>query len=285
MNSAGARPQMGGFMTNPAINRIVKACRDEQSSTTASYAGVIAKTLFFLVITLVGVSACFIIHQIQMNSGAPMFTSDMGEKGVFLIQCTAREGLILLVATVATALLAIINVFARRIVAVTGTLYCLAEGYLLAFITGSLAPSYKWMGIVALLMTIVLVASLLFLYSRGAIAVSPKSRKVISATFITIIIGSVLLVLMSFIPGLNAIAAAVSTIMANPVVGIIFGIAFVVIACMFLVTDFDTVKQLVDYGMPKQYEWECAYGIAYTVLYLYIKILQLIIRIFGKKNN
>ena len=62
-------------------------------------------------------------------------------------------------------------------------------------------------------------------------------------------------------------------------------VVFVIIACLFLISDFDTVHKLVANQMPKKYEWSCAFGIAYTVLYLYLKILQLLIEIFGKNSK
>lgn len=84
------------------------------------------------------------------------------------------------------------------------------------------------------------------------------------------------------IPALSAITVSITNIMANPIVSTVFGIAFIVIACLFLLADFEAVHQIVENKLDKKYEWACAFGIAYTVLYLYIKILQILIQVFGK---
>ena len=135
------------------------------------------------------------------------------------------------------------------------------------------------------MLTIILVFTLLLLYCSKKIKISHKFKVIISAIFITLIIGSALTFILHFIPGLSHISQAISTIMNNPFISIGLSVFFVIVACLFLISDFDTIHDLVSNNMPKKYEWSCAFGVAYTVLYLYFKILQLLIEIFGKKSN
>lgn len=272
-----------GFMTNPVIKKLKKAAAEEQSSTTATYAGVVAKTIYFLILTAAGVALYYILQKMLGSSGATFIASD--EDGVFEIALTLQQAAVVGGAAVVVLVTAILSTFIQAIVPVTGTLYVLAEGYVLAFISDSLAEEYRWMSFTALLLTIVLVLTLLLLYCRKKVRVSQKFKMIISAVFITLIIGSALTFVLNFIPGLSGISQAVSRIMANPVISIGLSVFFVIVACLFLISDFDTIHELVANKLPKKYEWSCAFGVAYTVLYLYLKILQLLVEVFGKRSN
>lgn len=271
------------FMTNPVIKRLKNIATKEQTSTCATYAGVISKTVFFMILTAVGIVLYYSLKQTLSHSGAIIFSSDA--EGVMDVSLTMQAGMVLAGAAVIVIVTAILSTFIPSIVPVTGTLYVLAEGYILAFISDALKDEYRWMSFTALMLTIILVFTLLLLYCSNKIKISQKFKTVIYAVFITLIIGSALTFILHFIPGLNNISQAISTIMNNPVISIGLSVFFVIIACLFLISDFDTVHELVSHQMPKKYEWSCAFGIAYTVLYLYLKILQLLIEIFGKKSN
>lgn len=271
------------FMTNPVIRRLKNIADKEHSSTTATYAGVISKTIFFMIFTAVGIVLYYSLQKMLSGSGDILFTSDA--EGVFEISLTAQAAGFLAAASVIVVVTAILSTFIASIVPVTGTIYVLSEGYILAFISDALKAEYRWMSFTALMLTIILVFTLLLLYCSKKIKISQKFKTIISAIFITLIIGSALTFILHFIPGLNNISQAISTIMENPLISIGLSIFFVIIACLFLISDFDTVHELVSNQLPKKYEWSCAFGIAYTVLYLYLKILQLLIEIFGKKSN
>ena len=102
--------------------------------------------------------------------------------------------------------------------------------------------------------------------------------------FGSIIIGSIFLIVMHFIPGLNIVAMGIDGILANPVVSIISSIVFI-IAAIFLVADFDGIEECIERKMDKSYEWMAAFGLAYTIIYLYFKILNLLVQIFVRNSD
>ena len=275
-----------GLMTNPAIRRAISNAGEAGfTEERASYAGIIARTSFFLVLTIIGIFAYVIIHAISMRNGSAVIVNQMDVKGIMSITLTATDMIGLAVAAVLTIVFALVSIFAHSIVQVTGSIYCLAEGYLLSFITSSLAEGYRWIGVLALVMTIALVGVMLLLYSRQVIRVTARFRMVSTVTFLTVIIGGIVIFIMSLIPPLSGLVAGLAAVMANPVVSIIFSVVFIIIACMFLVSDFESIHTAVEAGMPKQSEWILAYGVAYTVLYLYIKILDLLLTIAGNNKK
>lgn len=116
------------------------------------------------------------------------------------------------------------------------------------------------------------------------IKVIAKFRKFMFILFGSIIIGSILLIVMHFIPGLNIVAMGIDGILANPVVSIISSIVFI-IAAIFLVADFNGIEECVERKMDKSYEWMAAFGLAYTIIYLYFKILNLLVQIFVRNSD
>lgn len=55
-----------------------------------------------------------------------------------------------------------------------------------------------------------------------------------------------------------------------------------------LMADFQTAENMVNRGVDKKFEWNVGFAIITTVVYVYINVLELIIRlmlIFGRHND
>ncbi|WP_301954544.1 Bax inhibitor-1/YccA family protein, partial [Ruminococcus sp.] len=59
---------------------------------------------------------------------------------------------------------------------------------------------------------------------------------------------------------------------------------FIIIAALFLISDFQIIRETVENQRPKEYEWSVSFGLAFTVIWLYFKVLDLLIRIYDAKN-
>ena len=62
----------------------------------------------------------------------------------------------------------------------------------------------------------------------------------------------------------------------------VFGI---VLATLFLISDFALIDECVKSGSPRSYEWYAAFGLAFTIIWLYLKILDLLMTFAGKNNS
>ena len=100
--------------------------------------------------------------------------------------------------------------------------------------------------------------------------------------FITVIAVSLFTFIGSFIPFTQPMIAALRQ---NFVLSIVFGVIFIIIAALFLICDFNTIDHVVNDRLPKKYEWQAAFGLSFTVLWLYLKVLDLIITIAGHNKN
>ena len=49
--------------------------------------------------------------------------------------------------------------------------------------------------------------------------------------------------------------------------------------------DFDTIERSVEQKLPKKYEWIVAFGLAYTIIYLFLKIFNLICKLTQKNSS
>ena len=51
-----------------------------------------------------------------------------------------------------------------------------------------------------------------------------------------------------------------------------------------LMCDFETIQMTVEQGLPAQYEWYASYGLIVGVIYLYLKILNLLAKIANNRK-
>ena len=58
--------------------------------------------------------------------------------------------------------------------------------------------------------------------------------------------------------------------------GLIVGALAVLLAAYSLIVDFDSIKRGVERGVPERYSWAAGFGIAVTLVWLYLEILRLL---------
>ena len=62
-------------------------------------------------------------------------------------------------------------------------------------------------------------------------------------------------------------------------IGIGFSVFVVIIAALNLVLDFDFIENGADAGAPKYMEWVGAFGLMVTLVWLYLEILHLLMKL------
>jgi uncharacterized YccA/Bax inhibitor family protein len=115
--------------------------------------------------------------------------------------------------------------------------------------------------------------ALLAAYTSGLVKATEKFKLgVMAATG-----GIALIYLISLV--FNLFGAQVPYIHDSGLIGIGFSLFVVVIAALNLVLDFDFIDTGVRQGAPKYMEWYAAFGLMVTLIWLYIEILRLLIKI------
>ena len=154
--------------------------------------------------------------------------------------------------------------------------------YMISFIVFTVIKGYEYLGLLALVITVAIVLTMGILYSAKIIKVTKKFRMVMLSLFVTMISVSIISFLGYLIPFTRPFVAS---ILGNFWISLGLTIISIIIASLFLITDFATIDHVVTNKLPAKYEWSAAFGLAFTVLWIYVKILDLLIQIVGHSKN
>lgn len=262
------------LMMNPMARKLEKVTeRDEQHCAT--YGGIIGKTFYFLIMTFVGVVLYFVVHNVFPPSTTdPIMVTDYAfsiqEIGIVLGVCLA-------------AILSPILMWAiRPLMAFFGTIYCLTQGFIVAYCCCVSGSEYTYAAWMAAGITVIVVVVMLLLYVKGIVKVTAKFKSIVTTLFIASVLSGIVLFICGLIPPLKPMYTFFTQ---NMVIGIVGGIVFIIIAALFLLVDFDCVQHTVENKLPKKYEWGAAMAVVFTIIWLYFKILNLILKISSAKNS
>lgn len=262
--------------SNPVMRRLEKV-NDVADADCVTYSGITIKTAFFLLMTVVGIFLQLILSK-QLATGQSFMIDYKG----FEVEMFTGETIALAVSVVLAIVFQLLAFFAKGSTPVTGALYCVTQGYFISFLVFKVLHGMEYIGALALALTLVIVLVMSILFTTGVIKVTKKFRMVMLTLFASVIGISLITLVCSFIPATSGI---VSSIMNNFWVSIGISVIYIIIAALFLISDFAVIQNAVDNQLPKKYEWQAAFGLAFTVLWIYLKVLQLLITIFGRGNN
>ena len=156
---------------------------------------------------------------------------------------------------------------------VTSPIYAICEGLFIGGFSSILEARFPGIVLQAVMLTFGTLAALLGAYKTGLIVASDKfKRGVIAAT------GGIMIVyVVTMILGLFHIN--VPFIYGGSAMSIGFSIVVVIIAALNLVIDFDFIEQGAECGAPKYLEWYAAFGLLVTLVWLYLEILRLLMKL------
>ena len=170
-------------------------------------------------------------------------------------------------------IVALFTIFRPKNSPYTAPAYAAIEGVALGAITMFAEVQFPGIGIQAIGLTFGILASLLFCYKSGIIKPTENFRLMIfSATM-----GIALLYLVSFI--MSFFGNSIGFIHSNGIYGIGFSLFVVAIASLNLVLDFDFIEEGSEVGLPKYMEWYGAFSLMVTLVWLYLEILRLLMKL------
>ncbi|WP_025721384.1 MULTISPECIES: Bax inhibitor-1/YccA family protein [Paenibacillus] len=155
--------------------------------------------------------------------------------------------------------------------------YAILSGFALGGVSAFM--EYEYPGIVAnaILLTVGILFLMLFMYTQRIIKVT---RGFIS--FVVLCTMAIFLVtLVDFI--LNFFGMNVPYIHETGWLGIGISVFIVIIAALNLLVDFNFIEEQADQGAPKYMEWYGAFALLVTLVWLYVRILDLLAK-FSKRD-
>lgn len=254
---------------NPMIRKISEV--RESSENVSTYGGIYTKFLYFLLMIVVGIAVTVVLNVTNVMGVDPVTHEVFGSRYVVMG---------ILASVVMFFLFPILAFVIKRTIPVLGALYCVGTGYLLGCVMMLDAEIRAYM-LLAMALTFSIVAMMGMLYFKGYIRIGNKFRAITYTSFSTLVLSSFLLGICHFIPSLKE---GVMILRNNPLLSIGASISGVIIATLFLLIDFETIRETVEGRLPKKYEWFAAFGLMFTVIWLYLKILDLLFKIRDGHN-
>lgn len=239
-------------LSNPVLRRLDNVTI--RSSNPATLGGIIGKIFFFLILTAIG--------------GYVSLSNPFPEYQLFFI----------IGAAVISLITTIVGIFAKRAAFFFGSLYAVSQGIVITYISIMYATLYKGIIPLALGITIVIFLLTITLYATGILKVNQRFKSIVKLMFIgSIVISGVVFLSSFFTPSLATL------FLGNGVISIGASVFMVILASASMVMDFDTIALSVKNGRDESLEWYAAFGFTISILWLYLRVLELVAKIM--KNN
>ena len=260
------------FRTNPVIRKLSRV-EETSASDACTYAGIMRKLLYFIGMVALGIIACMLVS--PRLGGSVLYSSD----GISVNQGEAVVVAITFLVFIISPLLAMII---KSTIPVTGALFCLSTGYIMTWAAMKFGKEYRSSILLAVILTLIVFSSLGFLYFTGKVRVTEKFRSILTTLILSALLMGVVVFILALIP---ATRPFVNSLQGNLIINIGGSVIWVIIASLFLLVDFDTVRRAVDDELPKKYEWWASFGLAFSVIWLFFKILELISKLKGSEKK
>ena len=167
--------------------------------------------------------------------------------------------------------LAMVNTFKREPSVPLIVLYAAAQGLFVGGISSFFNERWNGIPLQAALATFVTVGVTLALFASGKIRASAKATKI----FLIAMVAYLVFQLLNVVLQLTGVVTNTFGLQSGWI-GVLIGVAVVIMAAYSLVLDFDQIQQGVRRGIPAKYGWTGAFGIMVTVIWLYFEFLRLI---------
>ena len=264
-----------GFLlnSNPIIRKLSKV-EETDAENSCTYSGIQTKLIYFMVMIFVGI----LLNAIMAGRwGGETYV--LKEQGIVF---TTHEAIAVVIAALTLIVSPILATLIRITIPVTGALFCASTGFVVAWAGTAFGKEYAQTIWLALILTAIVVMVMGFLYWTGKVQITKKLRTMLMVLILSSIGGSLVTGILALIP---ATRGFVSGLAENAALNIAASVIMVVVAALFLLVDFDEIKRAVDEDLPKKYEWSAAFGLAFGVIWLFFKILELLGKAKGNKSK
>jgi len=156
----------------------------------------------------------------------------------------------------------------------TAPIYAIGMGFMIGMISQQAEAMFPGIVIQAVSLTFFVAASLLFAYKTGIIRPTQNFVLMVFAASLGIFLTYFFNFIFSLITG-----SSFSIFTDTGWMGIGVSLFIVAIAALNLVLDFDIIEQSEEQGAPKHMEWFGAMALVATLIWLYIEILRLLMKL------
>jgi uncharacterized YccA/Bax inhibitor family protein len=212
-----------------------------------------------------------------------------------VILATAAVGwffsFVMLPGAIAGLVLGLVNSFKRTPSPALILLYGAAQGLFIGGISRLFEDLWQGVVIQAVLATLAVFAVTLVLFANGKLRTSARMTKVFFIAMIGYLVFSAVNVLIMVFGGFNSANGGMFGINSMNIPGtsipwgVVIGIFAVLLAAYSLVLDFDFIQNGVKNRAPRVMGWYGAFGLAVTLIWLYVEFLRLFAILAGGARN
>ncbi len=247
-------------MSNPALNeKILKSAFDlNLGNNSMTINGTILKTCFL-----------GLLMAITFAYNWSLILSGFADKAILLSKFGLVGGIILI--------LFICFAPKNKSLILTTPLYAMCEGLVLGFISAIANTAYPGVASQAAIGTFFALFGMFILYKTNLVRATQKFKMIVfNSTFA--IFG---IYLLQFI--LQFFHIQIPAIFSNSPIGIGFSAVVVAIATFNLIIDFDNIERFSGQA-DKNYEWYFGFSLMVTIIWMYIEILNLLMKLQSRNN-
>ena len=249
-------------------NIVFRKLRNMEGYTydSATMTGISIKSTILLLITLV--SACLSI--------------------IFLSALSAQSMLLYALATIATVVLQLIIVIKPTSARNLSIPYAICEGLIIGVICDLMELALPGEGFAlaggALMITLGIVLAACLLYSHAGLRAKSGFVKFFIIFLLGFSIASAFFSLTALIVRLTT-GISLWSIYIGSSLSVAVSVIMVIVASIYVFITIQQTNQLVENGIDAKYEWYAAFGIANTVIWLFLEILELLLKLAAKRKD
>ncbi len=258
-------------IVNPSLRKVMQRsqagemCIEVQPAT---YGGIAKKTILFGAVTILAA----ILSVVLLNVA-------FAKQDAQLLMVVLTGALLCAIPMIVVSL---VIAFRPDTVKVLGFVYSLLQGALLGVLVFFVDSYYPGIALAAVLGTLIVFVVCASFNKMLEVRVSGKFVRIMLIAFASFIALELVLMLLSlFVPNLQALFTVYLWVQ------LLINICCIFYATVLLLWDLQTAEDIVNGGADKKYEWIVAYSLVTTLVYLYIQILELLLRLlilFGRRN-
>lgn len=251
---------------NPAVRRYAKKAENgqlEAYGARATYGGVYLKAALYAALTIVAavLTELLILHFISTGNGNALISV-----GIATAACV-----------VPLLIISLVIVFVPSTVKVLGCIYAVIQGGLLGLLATLVDMFFPGIAFAAFLGTAIVFLVAIVVNAVFKVRISSKFvRGIMVALFSLIAVELIMWILSLF---------GVFSFTQYMWVQIAISALCIIWATVMLFWDLSSIDYIVQTGADKSYEWNVAFSLVTTLIYLYVEILELLVRLAALFSN
>lgn len=148
--------------------------------------------------------------------------------------------------------------------------YAIFEGLFLGAISSAFDAAYSGIVMQAILATVATFTAVLLLFRSGRVRNTPRFQRIVMVAMVGYALFSLVNLVLMWTGVLDGWG------MRSGGWGLLIGAFAVILAAAMLVIDFDGIQKGVRRGAPARYAWSAAFGLAVTLVWMYLEFLRLL---------